>query len=52
MDWINDIIDPAILSLLIPIVAIIGAFSLSAFKAHHRHIERIAKIKQGMDPDC
>jgi hypothetical protein len=52
MDWIKDILDPQVLTLLIPIVAIVGAFSISAFKAHHKHLERIEKIKQGMDPDC
>ncbi len=51
MDWINTLLDPGTLSLLIPIVAIVGGFSIAAFKAHHKHIERIEKIKHGFDPD-
>ncbi len=51
MDWLKELLKPETLSLLIPIVAIVGGFSVAAFKAHHRHVERIEKIKQGMDPD-
>jgi hypothetical protein len=51
MEWIETLLNPATLSLLIPIVAIVGAFSVSGLKAHHRHQERIEKIKHGIDPD-
>jgi len=51
MEWLEKLLSAETLSLLIPIVAIIGAFSVAALKAHHRHIERIEKIKQGYDPD-
>jgi hypothetical protein len=51
MDWLQALLNPETLSLLIPIIVIIGAFSVAAFKAHHRHIERIEKIKHGFDPD-
>lgn len=51
MDLLKSIFEPATLALLIPIVAIVGAFGVSAFKAHHRHVERIEKIKHGFDPD-
>jgi hypothetical protein len=51
MDWIETLLNPATLSLLIPIIAIVGAFSVAGLKAHHRHQERIEKIKHGIDPD-
>jgi hypothetical protein len=51
MDWLQQLLRAETLSLLIPIVAIVGAFSVAALKAHHRHQERIEKIKQGYDPD-
>ena len=47
MEWLKALLDPATLSLLIPIVAIIGAFVIAALRAHHKHIERLEKIKQG-----
>jgi len=51
MEWLDKLLRAETLSLLIPIVAIVGAFSLAALKSHHRHQERIEKIKQGLDPD-
>ncbi|MFB0981632.1 MAG: hypothetical protein QMC62_12040 [Alteromonadaceae bacterium] len=51
MGWIETLLNPATLSLLIPIIAIIGGFSVAGLKAHHRHQERIEKIKHGIDPD-
>jgi hypothetical protein len=51
MEWIETLLNPATLSLLIPIIAIVGAFSVAGLKAHHRHQERIEKIKHGIDPD-
>jgi len=51
MDWLKTLLQPETLSLLIPIVAIIGAFAVAALKAHHRHLERIEKIKNGFNPD-
>ena len=52
MEWLNLIFSPEILSLLIPIVFIVGVFVVMALKAHHRHEERIEKIKHGFDPDA
>lgn len=51
MEWFKTLLQPETLALLIPIVAIIGAFSVAALKAHHRHQERIEKIKNGFNPD-
>lgn len=52
MEWFRILLQPQILALLIPIVAIVGAFSVAALKAHHRHQERIEKIKNGINPDA
>jgi len=51
MEWLETLLRPETLVLLIPIIAIIGGFSVSALKAHHRHQERIEKIKNGLNPD-
>ena len=51
MEWLEALFNPATLSLLIPIIALVGAFSVAAIKAHHKHLERIEKIKHGFDPD-
>ena len=51
MDWLNRLLTADVLSLLIPIVAIVGAFAIAGLKAHHRHQERIEKIKQGLNPN-
>ncbi len=44
-------LDPAILGVMIPIVAIVGVFTLVILKAWARHQERMAMIAQGMHPD-
>ena len=51
MEWLTLLFQKESLALLIPIIAIIGAFSIAALKAHHKHLERIEKIRQGLDPD-
>ena len=51
MEWFFHLLQPGTLALLIPILAIIGVFGNKALKAHHKHVERLAKINQGIDPD-
>lgn len=51
MEWLGVIFKPEVLSLLIPIVVIVGAFAVAALSAHYKHQERIEKIKQGFNPD-
>ncbi|WP_191321757.1 hypothetical protein [Colwellia sp. C1TZA3] len=48
MEWLNTLLQPETFALLI---AIVGAFSVAALKAHHRHQERIEKIKNGFNPE-
>ena len=52
MAWLDSLLQPGTLALLIPIVAIIGGFAVAGLKAHHSHQERIEKIKNGIDPDA
>ena len=51
MEWLSRLLSPEVLSLLIPIVAIVGAFAVAALNAHHKHQERLEKIKQGFSPE-
>jgi hypothetical protein len=51
MEWLQQFIQPEVLALLIPVIAIVGAFSVAALKAHHKHLERIERIKQGYIPE-
>jgi hypothetical protein len=51
MDWIATIFQPETLLLLMLIIVVICGFVMVALKAHHRHEERIEKIKHGFDPD-
>lgn len=52
MDWLSRLLDPGTLALLIPIIAVGGAFAVAALKSHHKHQERMEKIRQGIDPDA
>lgn len=51
MEWFSQATQSEILSLLMAIVAIVGVFAFAAVKAHHRHQERIDKLKQDFNPD-
>lgn len=51
MEWFSQLLQAEVLSLLIPIAAIVGAFAVAAINAHHKHQERIEKIKQGFNPE-
>ncbi|MBL4910535.1 MAG: hypothetical protein JKX78_11055 [Alteromonadaceae bacterium] len=51
MEWLEALFSVETLSLLIPIVVLVGTFIVATLKAHHRHLERIEKIKHGFDPD-
>ena len=48
MEWLNTLLQPEILALLIVIVAV---FVVATRKAHHRHQKRIENIKNGFNPE-
>ena len=51
MEWILSLLQAETL-LLIPIIIIsVGAFIIVAIRSHHKHHERIEKIKRGFGPD-
>jgi len=51
MDWLANFLNAETLGVLIPICAIVGAFILAGLRAHHKHLERMEKIKRGYDID-
>lgn len=50
MDWVAQL-DSKVIAILIPIVGIVCGVGYAALKAHHAHLERMEKIRQGLDPD-
>ncbi|WOH37208.1 hypothetical protein RI844_17855 [Thalassotalea fonticola] len=52
MQWLTNILQPQILALLIPVIGIIAFFGHKALKSHHQHLERMEKIRKGIDPDA
>ncbi len=52
MEWLTPLLSGDVLVFLIPIVAIIGAFSVKGAKAYFRHVERLEMIRNGIDPDA
>ncbi|MFP6825377.1 MAG: hypothetical protein VB977_04650 [Pseudohongiellaceae bacterium] len=52
MDWLTPLLSGDVLVFLIPIVAIVGAFSVKDAKAYFRHVERMEMIRNGVDPDA
>jgi hypothetical protein len=48
---LDKLLDPAILGILIPIIAILGAVSVLITQRVIRHRERMAMIERGMHPD-
>ena len=51
MDWVTSIIESGQLGVLIPIVAIVGGITVGGLKIYFKHVERMEKIRQGIDPD-
>jgi hypothetical protein len=52
MDWLTPLLTEDVLVYLIPIIAIIGVFSVKGAKAYFRHVERLEMIRNGIDPDA
>ena len=50
-DFLNGLMDPTIIWVVIPVVAIIGYFVSKGLKAHYAHQERMARIESGLNPD-
>lgn len=52
MEGLAQFMDPDILAVFIPILAVIGVFGVMGAKAYFRHAERMEKIRNGIDPDA
>ena len=50
-DLFSALANPAVIWVLIPLIAIIGSFVYKGLKLHYEHKERMAKIEFGEDPD-
>jgi hypothetical protein len=51
MEW-SRILDPAILGLLIPVVALLVGGAIVITKMVTKHQERLAMIERGINPDA
>jgi hypothetical protein len=51
MEW-NRILDPSILGLLIPVVALLVGGAIAITKMITKHQERLAMIERGINPDA
>lgn len=51
MEVLEKLFNPGVVWVLVPTVAIIGHFVLKGFKNHQAHLERMEKIRSGIDPD-
>ena len=47
----DSFLDPGILGVMIPIVAIVGGLTIPILAVWTKHKERISMIEQGLDPD-
>ena len=51
MEVLEKLMDPSIIWVVIPVIAIAGAFGKQMLNRYFDHQERMAKIEAGMDPD-
>jgi hypothetical protein len=50
--WVDELLQPHRLALMVPIVAIVGGLTYATIIAMIRHRERMAKLEHGIDPDA
>lgn len=51
MEGLAPLLDADVLAIFIPIIAIVGYFGVTGVKAYFSHVERLEKIRNGIDPD-
>lgn len=49
---LERVLEPGVLALLIPVVAVVGGITAGITKMVIQHRERMAKLEQGIDPDA
>jgi hypothetical protein len=52
MKALEKLMDPTIIWVLIPVIAIIAVYSFKGLTRYYQHKERIEKIRAGIDPDA
>ena len=50
--WFRQLLGSDVVCLLVPLVALIGAFTYGIVHSINRHRERMVKIEHGIDPDA
>ena len=48
----SALLNPAVVWVLIPLGGLLVGLVLHLFRMHHRHVERMAMIEAGIDPDA
>ena len=52
MDILEKLLQPSVVWVVIPVIAILGGVGKSVANRYFEHQERMAKIEAGMDPDA
>ena len=51
MEWLSSLARPEVIGPLVGMVAVIGWAVNKALRTYFDHVERMEKIRMGMDPD-
>ena len=51
MEWLSSIARPEVIGPLVGMVAVLGWAVNKALRTYFDHVERMEKIRMGMDPD-
>ncbi len=52
MEWLATIAQPQVIGPLVGLVAVLGWAVNKALRTYFDHVERMEKIRMGMDPDA
>ena len=51
MEWLSTVAQPQVIGPLVGLVAVLGWAVNKALNSYFSHVERMEKIRMGMDPD-
>ena len=52
MQVLEKLMSPGLIWVVIPVIALIGYYVSKGLKDHYAHVERVEKIRSGIDPDA
>lgn len=52
MEFFKELLRPEVLWVVIPVVAIVMVYGAKMVSRYFEHVERLAKIEAGIDPDA